>query len=83
MGLLNYMATQPSQPLSNAGLGGLRTRHIALGIGLPIQGGMLALVQSIGHAVCTTGIFDNPITYTSALTAIIGLIDYFRNSGKN
>jgi hypothetical protein len=67
----------------SSALGGLRTRHITLGIGLPIQGGMLALIQGIGHSVCTSGLFDNPITYTTALTAIIGVIDYIKNSGKN
>ena len=64
-------------------LGGLRTRHVTFGIALPIQGVSLAVIQGLGHAVCATGIFDNPITYTTALTALIGLIDYIRNSGKN
>ncbi|MHB8545654.1 MAG: hypothetical protein ACYDAJ_02680 [Nitrosotalea sp.] len=63
--------------------GGLRTRHILLGIALPIQGVSLTALQGFGHALCGTGLFDNPITYTTALTALIGLIDYFKNSGKN
>lgn len=64
-------------------IGGLRTRHLTLGIGVPAQGVILGLIQGWGHAICGTGLFDNPITYTTALTALIGLIDYARNSGKN
>lgn len=64
-------------------IGGLRTRHVTLGFALPIQAVSLTALQSIGHAVCGTGLFDNPITYTTALTALIGLIDFFKNSGKN
>jgi len=60
-------------------MSGLRTRHLTLGIGLPIQ----ATILGIGQAVCQSGFFDNPITYTSILTAIIGVIDYVRNSNKN
>jgi hypothetical protein len=64
-------------------LGSVRTRHWAFGIALPSQAVSLALIQGWGHAICSTGVFDNPITYTTILTAIIGLIDYARNSGKN
>jgi hypothetical protein len=68
---------------SNNFLGGMRTRHWVFGVGLPSQGAILALIQGWGHAVCGTGIFDNPITYTTVLTAVIGLIDYYKHSGKN
>jgi hypothetical protein len=64
-------------------IGGLRTRHVTLGIALPIQAVSLTAIQTVGHAICGTGLFDNPITYTTALTALIGLIDFFKNSGKN
>lgn len=72
-----------ANPLSGTILGGVRTRHWAFGIALPTQATALALIQGWGHAVCGTGLFDNPITYTTALTAIIGLIDFAKHSGKN
>lgn len=73
------MTQNPPTVPTNANKGGLRTRHIAFGIGLPIQSVGLGIMQTL----CHSGLFDNPITYTTALTALIAVIDYVRNSGKN
>jgi hypothetical protein len=73
------MSTDTKTTTPTAKPGGLRTRHITLGIGLPIQSTALAVM----HYLCGSGFFDNPITYTSILTAAIGAIDFVKNSGKN
>ncbi len=61
---------QPQAPVVKSGV-----HKWIFGVGLPIQATALAVMQTL----CHSGLFDNPITYTSALSAIIAVIGYFKN----